>query len=138
MHEYPSFPITPYLSEIVSELKSSQGHTLILSAETAAGKSTVLPLALLDNFSDGKNSGKILMTEPRRIAVLGVANRVAELCGEKAGQTVGYKIHLENKTCAETKLEIVTEAVLVRMLQADPFLIKIPVKLSIHRFLLHQ
>lgn len=122
MHEYPSFPITPYLSEIVSELKSSQGHTLILSAETAAGKSTVLPLALLDNFSDGENSGKILMTEPRRIAVLGVANRVAELCGEKAGQTVGYKIHLENKTSAETKLEVVTEAVLVRMLQSDPFL----------------
>lgn len=134
MREYPSFPITPYLSEIVSELKSSQGHTLILSAETAAGKSTVLPLALLDSMtafeSNSKRSGsstkkissKIIMTEPRRIAVLGVANRVAELCGEKTGQTVGYKIHLENKTSEETKLEVVTEAVLVRMLQSDPFL----------------
>lgn len=64
MHEYPSFPITPYLSEIISDLKSSKGHTLILSAETAAGKSTVLPLALMDTFTEDENSlsGKILMT----------------------------------------------------------------------------
>lgn len=124
MHEYPSFPITPYLSEIISDLKSSEGHTLILSAETAAGKSTVLPLALMDTFTEDENSlsGKILMTEPRRIAVLGVANRLAYLCNEEVGQSVGYKIHLENKTGQNTKLEVVTEAILVRMLQSDPFL----------------
>ena len=124
MHEYPSFPITPYLSEIISDLKSSKGHTLILSAETAAGKSTVLPLALMDTFTEDENSlsGKILMTEPRRIAVLGVANRLAYLCNEEVGQSVGYKIHLENKTGQNTKLEVVTEAILVRMLQSDPFL----------------
>lgn len=124
MRQFPSFPITPYLSEIISDLKSSKGHTLILSAETAAGKSTVLPLALMDSFTEGENSsgGKILMTEPRRIAVLGVADRLASLCNEEVGQSVGYKIHLENKTSQNTELEVVTEAILVRMLQADPFL----------------
>ena len=68
------FPITPYLEEICENLKNSPSRFLILTAETAAGKSTVLPLSLLKNFS-----GKILMTEPRRIAVLGVANRLDEL-----------------------------------------------------------
>ena len=115
------FPISPYLDEICSTLKSSSSRFLILTAETAAGKSTVLPLALLEHFS-----GKILMTEPRRIAVLGVANRLAELSdGGKPGEDknpVGYKIHLESRTSRETRLEVVTEAILVRQLQSDPAL----------------
>lgn len=113
------FPITPYLKEICDSLKDSPSRFLILTAETAAGKSTVLPLALLNDFS-----GKILMTEPRRIAVLGVANRISELWDEKkAGDgEVGYKIHLENKTGENTRLEVVTEAILVRQLQNDPAL----------------
>lgn len=117
------FPITPYLDEICEALKKSSSRYLILTAETAAGKSTVLPLALLKNFS-----GKILMTEPRRIAVLGVANRLGELCKQKAlnmesdSETVGYKIHLENKVTKNTRLEVVTEAILVRQLQNDPAL----------------
>ena len=69
-----------------------------------------------------KFSGKIIMTEPRRIAALGVANRLAELSGQEAGKKVGYKIHLENKVSAETRLEVVTEAILVRQLQSDPAL----------------
>ncbi len=93
------YPITPYL---------------ILTAETAAGKSTVLPLALLQNFS-----GKMIMTEPRRIAVLGVANRLTE---SAATGEVGYKIHLENNITKDTRLEVVTEAILVRQLQSDPAL----------------
>ncbi len=115
------FPITSYLDEICGALKGAPSRFLVLTAETAAGKSTVLPLALLKNFS-----GKILMTEPRRIAVLGVANRLAELAdGGKPGQAgnpLGYKIHLENKMSADTRLEVVTEAILVRQLQADPAL----------------
>ena len=106
------YPITPYLDEICVALRESKSRFLILTAETAAGKSTVLPLALLQNFS-----GKIIMTEPRRIAVLGVANRVGESTGE-----VGYKIHLENNITKETRLEVVTEAILVRQLQSDPAL----------------
>ena len=108
------FPITPYLEEICTTLKNSPSRFLILTAETAAGKSTVLPLALLENFP-----GKIIMTEPRRIAVLGVANRLNEL-NEK--NEIGYKIHLENKITRDTRLEVVTEAILVRQLQSDPAL----------------
>lgn len=111
------FPITPYQDDICETLKNSPSRFMILTAETAAGKSTVLPLALLQKFS-----GKILMTEPRRIAVLGVANRVNDLwsgeCGGKANE-VGYKIHLEKHVTRDTRLEVVTEAILVRLLQSD-------------------
>lgn len=114
------FPISPYLDDICETLKKSPSRFLILTAETAAGKSTVLPLALLQKFS-----GKILMTEPRRLAVLGVANRVSELwsgeCGGKPDE-VGYKIHLEKHVTRDTRLEVVTEAILVRQLQSDPAL----------------
>ena len=113
--EIQKFPITPYLEQICDTLKKSPSHFLVLTAETAAGKSTVLPLALLEHFS-----GKIIMTEPRRIAVLGVANRVGELT-EKPKE-VGYKIHLESRITCETRLEVVTEAILVRQLQSDPVL----------------
>lgn len=113
--EIQKFPITPYLEQICDTLKKSPSHFLVLTAETAAGKSTVLPLALLEHFS-----GKIIMTEPRRIAVLGVANRVGELT-EKP-EEVGYKIHLESRITCETRLEVVTEAILVRQLQSDPAL----------------
>lgn len=108
------FPITPFLGDICTSLKNSPSRFLILTAETAAGKSTVLPLALLENFQ-----GKILMTEPRRIAVLGVSSRLSEL-NEK--NEIGYKIHLESKITNETRLEVVTEAILVRQLQNDPAL----------------
>lgn len=108
------YPITPYLDDICVALRESPSRFLILTAETAAGKSTVLPLALLQNFS-----GKMIMTEPRRIAVLGVANRLAE--SANSGE-VGYKIHLENHITKETRLEVVTEAILVRQLQSDPAL----------------
>lgn len=111
-----TYPITPYLEQICSELKNSLTRFLILTAETAAGKSTVFPLSLLKNFS-----GKIIMTEPRRIAVLGVANRLAEL-SEEEKNPIGYKIHLENKITEDTRLEVVTEAILVRQLQSDPAL----------------
>ena len=114
------YPISPFLDDICDSLKNSPSRYLILTAETAAGKSTVLPLALLEKFS-----GKMIMTEPRRIATLGVANRVGELwerdCGGDPDQ-VGYKIHLENKIIKATRLEVVTEAILVRQLQSDPVL----------------
>lgn len=113
------FPITPYLSEICKKLKASESHFLILTAETGAGKSTVLPIGLLENFS-----GNILMTQPRRIAAVSVANRIASLLGEDCGKTAGYKVHLENCTSSETRLEVVTEAVLVKSLSEDPFLEK--------------
>ena len=115
--ELADFPITSHLENICDSLKKSPSRFLILTAETAAGKSTILPLALMETFS-----GKIIMTEPRRIATLGVANRLADLCGQEVGKSIGYKIHLENKVSKDTRLEVVTEAILVRQLQNDPAL----------------
>ena len=117
LQKISNFPISVHLNEICNNLMNSDSHILILTAETAAGKSTVLPLALLDQFD-----GKILMTEPRRLAVLGVANRLADLRDEAAGETVGYKIHLENRISKNTRLEVVTEGILVNQLQSDPAL----------------
>lgn len=120
--DFSEFPIGNHLDEICSSLKNSPTHCLVLTAETAAGKSTVLPLALLQAFE-----GKILMSEPRRLAVLGVASRLAEELGEECGNTVGYKVHLESKTSDKTRLEVLTEGILVRNLQSDPALEKINV-----------
>ena len=114
---YLDYPIGEHLENICSSLKNSSNHCLILTAETAAGKSTVLPYGLLQAFE-----GKILISEPRRLAVLGVANRIAEELNEEVGNTVGYKIHLENKISSKTRLEVVTEGILVRNLQKDPAL----------------
>lgn len=112
-----NYPISLHLSTIVEQLKESSSRSLILTAETGAGKSTVLPLALLEAFD-----GNIVMTEPRRLAVVGCASRMAELLEEDCGEQVGYKIHLENKTSEKTRLTVETEAILVKQLQEDPSL----------------
>ena len=116
-----SLPIYPHLEEICQTLKNSPSRFLVLTAETAAGKSTAVPPALLEHFP-----GKIFMLEPRRLAVLSIANRISELLGEEPGSTCGYRIQLEN--CInkdpekETRLEIMTEGILTRRLQEDPLL----------------
>ena len=117
-----NLPISPYLNEICVNLKNSPTHALILAAETGAGKSTAVPVALLENFK-----GKILMLEPRRLAATAIADRVSSILGEETGKTAGYRLHLESKISKETRLEVVTEAVLIRMLQSDPLLEKINV-----------
>lgn len=111
------FPISAHLENICKTLKAAPSRIMVLTAETAAGKSTVLPLELMEQFS-----GKIMMTEPRRLAVLGVANRLSDLKDEKPGNSIGYKIHLENRISKNTRLEVVTEAILVHQLQVDPAL----------------
>lgn len=108
------FPVFSYIDDICSTLKNSKGRCLVMTAETGAGKSTVFPIGLLENFD-----GKIIMTEPRRLSVLGTAERISDLLDEESGETCGYRIHLENKVSRATRLEVVTEAVLVRMLQDD-------------------
>lgn len=120
--EIESLPIAPFLTKICENLKNSPSRALILSAETGAGKSTAVPVALLENFK-----GKILMTEPRRLAATTIADRVSSLINEPTGKTAGYRLHLESKTTKETRLEIITEAILVRMLQSDPLLEQINV-----------
>lgn len=109
-----NLPITPYLDEICSQLKSSPSRFLVLTAETAAGKSTAVPLALLEHFQ-----GKILMLEPRRIATIAIASRVASLLGENVGERAGYSMHGENCTSKSTRLEVITQAILTRRLQSD-------------------
>lgn len=121
-NEIENLPISPFLNEICENLKNSPSHALILTAETGAGKSTAVPVALLENFK-----GKILMLEPRRLAATAIADRVSSILGEETGKTAGYRLHLESKTSRETRLEVVTEAILIRMLQSDPLLEKINV-----------
>jgi len=110
-------PITSHLDEICTALKKSKSHFLVLTAETGAGKSTVMPLGLLENFA-----GNILMLEPRRLAVINIASRVSDLLGEKVGGTCGYQIALENKTSSKTRFTVLTEAILTKKLQSDPSL----------------
>lgn len=107
------------IQEIIPELKQklSAHSTVILQAPPGAGKSTVLPLELLNEaWLNGK---KIIMLEPRRLAARAVATRMASLLGEQPGETVGYRVRFENKVSKQTKLEVVTEGILTRMLQQD-------------------
>jgi ATP-dependent helicase HrpB len=92
----------------------------VLQAPTGAGKSTLVPLALLQEpFADGR---KILMLEPRRLAARAVAARMAALLGERVGDTVGYRMRLDTRVSRDTRIEVVTEGVLTRLLQEDPAL----------------
>lgn len=112
-----SLPITAHVDKICDALKKSPSRFLVLTAQTAAGKSTVMPLALLNAFS-----GKVLMLEVRRIAAVAIASRLSELLGEQVGETVGYRLHLDSCVGARTRLEVLTEAILTRRLQQDPAL----------------
>jgi ATP-dependent helicase HrpB len=110
-----NLPICDVLNELQNSL--AQNTTLILSAPPGAGKSTLVPLALLEET--WLNNQKIIMLEPRRLAAKTVATRMAELLGEQVGETVGYRIRFESRVSSKTKIEVVTEGILTRMLQQD-------------------
>lgn len=94
-----------------------QQNTLIVNAPPGAGKSTLLPLALYEEaWLKGQ---KILMLEPRRLAARSIASRMAFLLEEEVGQTVGYRIRFENRTSRQTKIEVLTEGILTRMIHSD-------------------
>ena len=113
------------INEVLSELKSSlnSNATLILQAPPGAGKSTRVPLALLDSPWLGNKI--IIMLEPRRVAARMVATQMAKLLGEELGQRVGYQVKMDSVHTKETKILVVTEAILVRMLQSDETLSKV-------------
>src|SRR5690606_35427514 len=95
----------------------STNNTLVLSTPPGAGKSTIVPLALLD--APWLQGRKIVMLEPRRLAASSIAHRMAALLGEDTGETVGYRVRFENQTSSHTRIEVVTEGILTRMLHQD-------------------
>jgi ATP-dependent helicase HrpB len=112
----PSFPITPLLPQIRAALAAQP--RLVLEAPPGAGKTTQVPLALLD--AAWLAGQKIVMLEPRRIAARAAAQFMAQQLGEAVGQTVGYRIRFEAKVSAATRIEVVTEGILTRLIQHDP------------------
>jgi ATP-dependent helicase HrpB len=107
------------IKEVIPEIKKdlAGNNTLIVSAPPGAGKSTLLPLALLyEPWLKGK---KILMLEPRRLAARTIAARMAFFLNEEVGQTVGFRIRFENRTSSSTRVEVLTEGILTRMLLTD-------------------
>lgn len=108
------------IDEVLPELKQAlrKGSNAVLVAAPGAGKTTRVPLALLDEpWVEG---GRILMLEPRRLAARSAARYMASSLGEKAGQTVGYRVRMDTRVGPDTRIEVITEGVLTRLLQADP------------------
>ena len=113
-----SLPIDEVLPALRQALR--ERHEAVLEAPPGAGKTTRVPLALLNEpWLAGQ---KILMLEPRRLAARAAAERLASELGEKVGETVGYRIRLDSKVGPDTRIEVVTEGILTRRLQHDPAL----------------
>jgi ATP-dependent helicase HrpB len=111
-------PPLPILEALPALIDAFAAHlNVLLEAPPGAGKSTVVPLALLE--ADWRHGGRILMLEPRRIAARAVAQRMAALIGEDVGQTIGFRTRLETRVGPATRIEVVTEGILTRMLQRD-------------------
>lgn len=109
----PDLPITPVLGEVVEALHDR--GTAVLQAPPGAGKTTAVPLALLQS---GTVAGRIVMLEPRRVAARAAAERLAALLGQKPGAAVGYR--MRGASVPGRDIEVVTDGILLRMLQSDP------------------
>ena len=116
----PTLPINDVLPDIKDKLTTH--NCLVLQAPPGAGKTTAVPIALLDQEWLGNR--QIIMLEPRRLAARNAAARMAFLLNEKVGETVGYQIRQDNCFSDKTKILVVTEGILTRKLQADPELKK--------------
>ncbi|RRJ83176.1 ATP-dependent helicase HrpB [Aestuariirhabdus litorea] len=112
---FSRLPVAALLPEVLQELE--QRHNLVLQAPPGAGKTTAVPLALLD--APWLQGRKILLLEPRRLAARAAAQRMASLLGEQVGERVGYRVSLERRVGPTTRIEVVTEGVLIRQLQSD-------------------
>ncbi|MEN8893926.1 ATP-dependent helicase HrpB [Planktotalea arctica] len=113
MHEF--LPIDDVLPELIHAIKSR--GMAVLQAPPGAGKTSRVPLALLKS---GHVTGKIVMLEPRRLAARAAAERLAAQLGDAVGETVGYAMRGERKIGPNTRIEVVTEGILTRMIQSDP------------------
>jgi ATP-dependent helicase HrpB len=108
-------PIDDVLEELLGAVRAH--GCAVLQAPPGAGKTTRVPLALLQA---GLVQGRIVMLEPRRLATRAAAERLAQQLGEDVGQTVGYRMRGETKVSKQTRIEVVTEGILTRMIQSDP------------------
>lgn len=116
MPQLPDLPVTAILPDLLDALAGP--GMAVLEAPPGAGKTTLVPLALLDAaWSDG---GRIIVLEPRRLATRAAAGRMAELLGEEVGRTVGYAMRFERRLGRDTRIEVLTEGLFLRRLQADP------------------
>lgn len=114
--KFPELPVSEIAREVCTSLR--QHPRLVVTAPPGAGKSTLLPLILLDNIP----KGKILMLEPRRIAARQVAERMALILGESVGKTVGYRTRFDTRISDSTRIEVITEGIMERILVDDPTL----------------
>ena len=110
-----TLPIETVLADLIENLRAS--GRAVLQAPPGAGKTTRVPLAMLDADLTAQ---RIIMLEPRRLAARAAAERLAETLGEPAGQTVGYRMRGDSKIGPATRIEVVTEGILTRMIQSDP------------------
>lgn len=111
----PELPIQEAFPHIVTSL--NDGNRAVLAAPPGAGKTTLVPLLLLQQ---AWCSGKIILLEPRRLAARAAASRMAGLIGQEVGETVGYRMRLDNRISTRTRIEVVTEGVFARMVLDDP------------------
>src|SRR5271166_3215318 len=109
-------PVAEALPDLLRCLEG--GRAAVLVAPPGAGKTTLVPLALLD--ARWRGDGRIIVLEPRRLAARAAATRMAALLGEPVGRRVGFATRLERAVSAETRIEVVTEGLLVRRLIDDP------------------
>ncbi|GGB43490.1 ATP-dependent helicase HrpB [Tistrella bauzanensis] len=115
-HAIAALPVAGLAPAIRSELAA--GRDLVIEAPPGAGKTTAVPLMLLD--APWAAGGRILMLEPRRLAARASAARMAAMLGEPLGQTVGYRVRLDARVSAATRIEVVTEGIFTRRIQGDP------------------
>ena len=113
-HQWASLPASQIAVGVNEALHTNS--SLVVTAPPGAGKSTLLPLTILSSLGEGE---KILMLEPRRLAARQIAERMAQMLGEQVGETVGYRVRFESRVSKHTRIEVLTEGILTRMIVDD-------------------